>query len=219
MTAMNSAFGNDPAVTVLPAAPEPSSTDEMNHRIANSLQLLSAMVSVEARTIEDPAALAALDMTQRRIGAIASVHRHLYRMHETSVVDLCAYLNELGADLEAGCGSVAIDRHVIVQAAPVAVTAEDATAIGIVVSELVSNACKYAYAADEPGDVRITLHHLPLRGYLLEVEDRGRGLAEAVIRGTGLGSRLVHMMVRRLGGSHGYHARPGTRFVLRVSRP
>lgn len=217
MTAANFAIGNGPAVTVLPATPEPSNADEINHRIANSLQLLSAMVSVEARAIEDPAALAALDMTQRRIGAIASVHRHLYRTHETAILDLGAYLTEIGSDLEAGCASRTIDRRVVVQAAHVAVTAEDATAIGIIVSELVSNACKYAYAPDAPGDVRITLRHLPLRGYVLEVEDRGRGLDGAAIRGTGLGSRLIHMMAARLGGSHDYHdALPGTRFVLCV---
>jgi two-component sensor histidine kinase len=220
MMTTNSATAGGPAITVLPAAPEPSSADEINHRIANSLQLLQAMVSVEARGIEDPAALAALDMTQRRIGAIAGVHRQLYRTHEASTVDLGAYLDELGQELDAGCANAAVGRRVLVDASPVAVAASEATAIGIMVSELVGNACKYAYAPDEPGDVRIALRPMLFGGYILEVEDRGHGRArDAAPQGSGLGSRLIDMMATRLGGWHGYDdARPGTRFVFCVGK-
>ncbi|PNA90840.1 two-component system sensor histidine kinase/response regulator, partial [Pseudomonas sp. MPR-AND1B] len=84
----------------LPPMPEPSAADEVNHRVANSLQLLAAMVSIEARGIVDPLALAALDMTQRRIGAIAGVHRLLYQVRDARSVDMAAYLGELAGDLE-----------------------------------------------------------------------------------------------------------------------
>ncbi len=214
--------GNEggPVAPLLPAAREPSRADEAHHRIANSLQLLSAMVSVEARGIEDPAALAALDMTQRRIGAIASVHRQLYRSHETSMVDLGSYLEELGTDLEASYANAAAGRRVLVHPSPIAVAPEEATAIGIIVSELVGNACKYAYAPGQPGDVRIALRPMLFGGYMLEVEDRGRGFTVGgPAQGTGLGGRLIEMMAARLGGWHGYDdARPGTRFALFVGR-
>ncbi len=60
---------------------------------------------------------------------------------------------------------------------------------------------------------------MPVRGYLLEVEDRGSGLAGGTVRGTGLGSRLIDTMAARLGGRHAYHdAGPGTRFTLYVGR-
>ncbi|WP_404339751.1 ATP-binding protein [Sphingomonas sp. MMS12-HWE2-04] len=102
----------------------------------------------------------------------------------------------------------------------VEVNAEDATSIGILVSELVGNACKYAYAADEPGDIAIQLETLPLGGYRLDVADRGCGMAaDAAPQGTGLGARLIAMMASRLGGEQGWHdAGPGTRFTLRVAK-
>jgi hypothetical protein len=161
-------FADSPAMTVLPPAPEPSSADEINHRIANSLQLLSAMVSVEASGIADPAARAALDTTRRRIGAIASVHRQLYRVHGSEMVDLRAYLDELGEELERGCADADSGRRVIVRAAPLEVPPEEATSIGILVSELVANTCKYAYAPGAPGDVvvrayRDAVRRLPAR--------------------------------------------------------
>ena len=203
-----------PPVAILPVEPEPGSADEINHRIANSLQLLAAMVSIEARRIADPAAQAALDATMRRIGAIARVHRQLYGAHATGMVALDTYLAELGEDLEQSLA--AAGRRVLVDAVSLSLPAEEAMAIGVIVSELVGNACKYAYAPGEPGDVRVTLHATPSGGYRLEVSDRGRGIpVGAAPQGSGLGSRLVTTMAARLGADFAWRdAAPGTRFVL-----
>lgn len=204
------------AITVLPPASQLSAADEINHRIANSLQLLAALVSIEARRMVDPLALAALDMTQRRIGAIAGVHRHLYRGRDAKALDLAGYLEDLGDELEQSCGDELEGRHVRVEAEAITVSSDDAMAVGIIVSELVGNACKYAYAPGQPGDVRVTLRSMPFGGYRLDVADRGRGIrAGAAPHGTGLGAKLIEMMAARL---HAYccwqDARPGTRFVL-----
>lgn len=205
-------------VTVLPPAPEPSSADEINHRVANSLQLLSALVSAEARGIQDPAAAAAFDMTLRRIGAIAGVHRQLYRSHEDALVNLATYLDELGSELEQSVADTEAGRFVIVHAAGVMVAAHEATSIGIIVSEIVTNAFKYAYAPGVSGVVSVTLRPTTRGGYLLEVQDRGQGRdPNAAARGTGLGGRLVDMMATRLGGHRAWlDARPGTCFELCV---
>jgi two-component sensor histidine kinase len=213
------ATGEAASITLLPAIREPDSASEINHRVANSLQLLAAMVSVEARRIADPAAIAAFDMTLRRIGAIASVHRHLYRSSATDVVDLGAYVEELGADLERSLGDSRSGRPIIVSVDAVTVSPEAATSIGIILSELVGNACKYAYAPGQPGDIQIVLQTTAFGGYRLEVADRGRGIAGVATEGTGLGSRLVAMMADRLRAQYAWHdARPGTRFVLDVPK-
>ena len=215
-------FATDMAspITILPPLPDRDSAREAHHRIANSLQLLSAMVSIEARRIADPAAIAALDTTMRRINAIAGVQRMLYLSPDAATVDLGIYLEDLGAQLEQGCADAGAGRHVRVVAQRIEVPAEDATALGVIVSELVGNACKYAYPADTPGDVRVALRALPLGGYVLEVSDRGRGMvADADPQGSGLGSRLIAMMARRLGGHPIWRdAQPGTRFELYVGK-
>lgn len=207
-------------VVVLPPIGDPTAADEMNHRIANSLQLVMAMVSVEARAVIDPHARAVLQMTGQRIGAIANVHRHLYRSHAATHVALGDYLEELAADLEQGCGQGAAERRVLVGADPVAVPPDTANSIGVLVSELVANACKYAYAPDTPGDIRITLNAMPFGGYRLQVEDRGHGRGDGATRGSGMGSRLIDLMAARLNAAHCWQdARPGTRFVLISGRP
>jgi two-component sensor histidine kinase len=216
MRAMNGnpAFDDEPAVTVLPPIREPTFIDESNHRIANSLQLLVAMAAAESRGIGDPAARAALERMQWRIDAIANVHRQLYRSREAGALDLGDYLEELAGNLETGAGHGPANRRVYVSAEAVQVSPEIATGVGIVVSEVVSNACKYAYPKDVPGDIWLSLRSLPLGGYRLAVEDRGRGLSDQ-IRGSGLGGRLIAAMSARLGASHLWEAaHPGTRFVM-----
>jgi two-component sensor histidine kinase len=205
-----------PAVTILPPLPEPNQIDEINHRVANSLQLLAAMVSVETRVIKDPEARSILGVIQRRIGAIGRVHRQLCDAREASDVNLGAYLETLAQDLEEGWPDTAGKRRVFVHASDILISHEEATAIGIVVSELVANAFKHAYAPGMPGDVWIGLVPLWTGGYRLEVVDRGYGPdVSASQDGTGLGRRLVDMIARRLEARHAWRdAFPGTRFTL-----
>ncbi len=215
-TAHHAAFPETAAVAVLPPVPEPSAMDEVNHRVANSLQLVAAMMTLEARRIADPAALAVLATMTLRIAAIAGVHRQLCRERSVGQVDLGEYLEQLGAGLEAGCGDAGAGRPIRVVAEPVTVAAETASSIGVIVSELVGNACKYAYPVGSPGAVDISLCARPMGGFVLEVVDRGRGrAARAAPEGSGLGSQFIASMAHRLGARYGWSdARPGTRFTL-----
>lgn len=208
------------AVTVLSPLPQPGPADEINHRIANSLQLVLAMVAVEGRGIQDPAARTMLETVQRRIGAIASVHRQLYQSRNVDLVDLGRYLPELGTMLEQGCADPTSGRRIIVQADRIAASSQAASSVGIIISELVNNACKHAYSYGMPGHIRVTLTANADGGYGLIVEDRGRGLSTLRCpEGTGLGRQLITMMASRLGGAERWEdARPGTRFVLEVPK-
>ena len=205
-------------VAVLPPVREPNHPDEANHRIANNLQLLSAVISLDARRVTDPEMPDFFAAIQRRIGAIANVHRQLYIAPDKAFVDLGAYLCELAEELDAAAAAIEGGSRIRVEPAAVDVLAEDATAVGIIVSELVGNAFKYAYAQDAPGLVRIVLRARPHGGYWLEVSDRGCGMDRGQLsRGTGVGSQLVAMMAQRLRAAHRWHDNaPGTRFTLCV---
>ena len=103
---------------------------EMNHRVANSLQLVAAMVSLEARTIADPAAREALQATQRRIDAVAQVHSRLYRSLGAADIDLAAYLTDLAGQLHDSYSTDRVDRPIQVEAATVRVPVDRAISIG-----------------------------------------------------------------------------------------
>lgn len=188
---------------------------EMNHRVANSLQLVSAMVSLQASAVQG-SAREALEATQRRIGAVAQVHRRLYTSDDVQSVDMQEYLGAIVDELgETWCGG---ERALTLAADPIRLPTDRAVSLGVIVNELVGNACKYAYA-EAGGEIRVALTRDGDDFFLLAVEDDGVGIvAEAAPKGTGLGTRLLKAMAKSLQSGVEYEARPrGVRATLRAA--
>ena len=171
---------------------------EVNHRVANSLQLVSAMVRLQATALTDPSAREALEDTQRRIQAIAQVHRRLYTSNDVESVDMQEYLGALVDELAETWSTDALPRALSLAAEPIRLPTDRAVSLGVIVTELVTNACKYAYPTGG-GEVRVALRRIDDDIFLLAVEDDGCGIPEdAVPRGTGLGTKLIRAMAQSL---------------------
>jgi len=171
---------------------------EVNHRVANSLQLVSAMVRLQSAALDDAGARHALEDTQRRIAAIAQVHRRLYTTNDVEQVDMREYLGALVEELGETWSSPAAPRTLSLAAEPIRLTTDRAVSLGVIVTELVSNACKYAYPVDG-GEVRIALMRDGDGHFILAVEDDGVGMVpDAPARGTGLGTKLIRAMAQSL---------------------
>ncbi len=191
---------------------------EVNHRVANSLQLVSAMVHMQAAALVDPAARAALDDTQRRIQAIAQVHRRLYTTNDVEGVDMKEYLAALVDELAETWSTDAHPRAFSFAADPIRLPTDRAVSLGVIVTELVTNACKYAYPSGA-GEVRVALSRAGDDAFLLAVEDDGCGMpANASPRGTGLGTKLIRAMAQSLQSHVDYDpAHRGVRATLRAA--
>ena len=189
---------------------------EVNHRVANSLQMVSTLVQMQASAVEGDARSALRD-TQRRIEAIIQVHRRLYSSGDVESVDMHEYLDALVRELQDTLSSAASPRRLSLAAEPVRLPTDQAVAVGVIVNELVTNACKYAYKRGEAGEVRIRLADAG-QGPILSVEDDGPGLtAGATARGTGLGGRLIKAMATSLHSHVAYDpAHAGVRATLRL---
>lgn len=173
---------------------------EVNHRVANSLQLVQSLVGLQAGAVQDERARAALKDTQNRVSAIMQIHRRLYTSDDVSNVDAAGYLRGLVEELERSLAAAGGERRIVFQADPVLLDTDRAVSLGVVVTELVTNACKYAYGSDGEGDVRVDLHLNGDGRVHLIVEDDGCGLPPpgAKPRGTGLGRRVVEAMAQSL---------------------
>ena len=189
---------------------------EVNHRVANSLQLVSAMVGLQKGGLDDARARDALEDTQRRIRAIAQVHRRLYTANDVDQVDLRDYLGALIEELGESWSSDALPRTLTLSAEPIRVKTDRAVSIGVIVTELVTNACKYAYPGGG-GEVRIAVTQAD-EHCVLTVEDDGCGMAaDQKPQGTGLGTKLIRAMAQSLQTAVEYDpAHRGVRAVLRM---
>jgi two-component sensor histidine kinase len=182
---------------------------EVNHRIQNSLQLVSSFLGLQARASDDETLKGSFEEARRRLSAVALVHRRLYRADQIENVDLARYLEELCAEMQdamgpewAGCLRLNI--------APVLVPTDRAVTLGLVLTELVINANKYAYGG-APGPIEITLEEQGSK-FRLIVADHGRGKHEPR---QGFGTRMMTAMVNQLGGTLDYNDnKPGLRAVL-----
>jgi two-component sensor histidine kinase len=188
---------------------------EVNHRVANSLQLVSSLVHMQLTALQDGPAREALRDTQARIDAIMQIHRRLYTSENVEVVDMRDYLTGLAEELRHSLTSEDGRRSIRLDADAIRVPTDTAVSLGVVVAELVTNACKYAYADDAPGEVRIGLWPSD-HGARLVVEDDGAGFSPSdPIKGTGLGRAVINAMARNLNSKIQYDpAHKGARAVL-----
>ena len=188
---------------------------EVNHRVANSLAMVASLVGLQANAINNEEAKGALRETQARIQAIAGVQRHLYTSDDVRTVQLDEYLRSLAAELETTMRASGSATQISLNVAPLSLPTETAATLGVIVTELVTNALKYAYAPSFPGEVRIAMS-TDNGEYALSVEDDGVGYdGTGAPQGTGLSSRLVKAMAAGLGGQLVYARREqGTRATL-----
>jgi len=183
---------------------------EVNHRVQNSLTLVSSFLGLQARQA-DPASQEQLLEARRRVRAVSMVHSRLYRAEASSTVDLERYFSELIDDLGASMGadwSAQLDPDLI----PVSVEAGRAITLGLILTELIINAQKYAYDG-KPGPIRIKLDE-DGSNLRLAVEDSGKGGHSA---GQGFGSMMISSLVGQLGGQLDYRdGEPGLHAVLKA---
>ena len=172
---------------------------EVNHRVANSLTLVSSLVTLQSKALEDRAAKDALAETQDRILAISLVHRRLYGSSNVRSVALDEYLTGLLDHLRDSMRSQGRGMTLLHEVEPMELDTDASVSLGVVVTELVTNAFKYAYP-DGVGEVRVRLRKLPEEKAELVVEDDGVGRAEgAPAKGSGVGTRIVNAMCETLG--------------------
>jgi len=193
---------------------------EVNHRVANSLALVASLAQLQSSAVRDPAAKEALKEMQARIAAIAGIHRRLYTSHEVGHVELDAYLTSLVDDIAAALGGTYRHQLSFTSNGTVYLPTDKAVSLGVIVTELVTNAYKYAYPGEQIGAIRVALIKHSDIELLLTVEDDGIGWdGKGPAKGTGLGSRVIRAMAANLQAQLTYEKRdPGTRVRLSFAR-
>lgn len=187
-----------------------ASVREVHHRVKNNLQTVSALLRLQARRVQDQSARTALETAVQRLGAISVVHETLAQTAD-EVVDVDLVVDrvvQLVADLTRGVGTDPGIVHRRVGSFG-EMGSEQASAVAMVVSELVQNVV--THAGGEGRQVAVTITARRRRAgttsgqgevptLSVSVADDGRGLETQSEQGTGLGRQIVEALVTDLGG-------------------
>lgn len=174
---------------------------ELQHRVKNSLTLITSLVGLEMGQTEDPRTLAILAQLSDRVRSLASLYDLLSRSQKTTTVRLDEYIHTI---IESLASSYLGDKERIrmeEELAPVELTTKSSAAWGLIANELLTNALKYAFPDGRSGTVRVHLH-VDKGDVILSVSDDGKPLPEGFdLEGSaGLGLNLTAMMAQQLGG-------------------
>lgn len=151
---------------------------ELQHRVKNNLQMITALIRLEARNLTDGTASAGFDRLASRINALALLYRSLSEADPGETVDLGVYLSEVASAVMKAHAVEGIRLDMKVDAWPVSVNVAMPT--GLVVNEVLTNALKYAFEGRKGGT--ITLRSLvDETGCRVTIADNGNGLAEGAV--------------------------------------
>lgn len=168
---------------------------EIDHRVMNSLQLVSSMLQLQARQLEGSHAAEQLRVAALRVASVARVHQHIFTNQSAGSVNAKGYIENLMAELQ---GTLSADLSILVDAQPASLAADLLVPLGLVLNELVINATKHG-----GGQIEVSFKE-PLPGtHRLTVANSGGRLSTDFnpANTSGLGMKVVVALARQLGGT------------------
>jgi two-component sensor histidine kinase len=167
---------------------------EVDHRIKNSLQIVSSLLHLQAKTAG--AAASQFHNAASRVAAIAAVHRQLHKSDYVGTVPLDQYLTDLCQEIATASGSPGRAWSLIVDAVPLTIANDIAVPLALIVNELLTNAIQHSRPDGEGGAVHILVSSHP-DDFSISVSDPGGGPdpAQSI---AGLGTRLVDALVHQI---------------------
>jgi two-component sensor histidine kinase len=180
--------------------------EEMRHRVANSLQIIASILLLKARAVSSDETRHHLEDAHQRVMSVAAVQQHLHETNGIDRIEIGAYLAKLCAGLASSMvgevGPVEIrslsDKGMVASA--------EAVSLGLIVTELVINALKYAFPNRKSGAAILVTYEIDADDWKLTVSDNGGGKREADPiqerkadkAGGGLGTAIVTALAKQL---------------------
>lgn len=193
---------------------------EIHHRVKNNLQIVSSLLSLQARNISDPTALDALKEGQSRVRSMALIHQNLYQDDDLIGVDAKAYIEKLSEGL---FHSYNIDNDRIQLHSEIENVKLDVNTIiplGLIINELITNALKYAFDKNKMGNINLSLKK-EKNQLVFSISDDGKGLPESfsLEKNKTLGYRLIKAFSQKLEAALSIDGKNGTKISLLIPHP
>ncbi len=173
---------------------------EIHHRVKNNLQVVSSLLNLQSRNISDVKALAAIKEGRDRVKSMALIHQNLYNDENLTGVDVKDYIEKLTQSLFASYNIQAEKVLLETDIDHLNLDVDTVIPIGLILTELISNALKYAFDETQPnGNLQVQLKQ-DKGNLLLRVKDNGKGLPQnwSYENSTSLGYQLIRSFAAKM---------------------
>lgn len=194
---------------------------EVHHRVKNNLQVVSSLLDIQSRKIDDTQALSVFSEGKSRVKAMALIHQKLYQQNDYSTIDFEDYTKQILSELSILYSSDKFIETKVICNNYAYFDIDTAVPLGLILNELVTNAFKYAFENDdESAVIQVTFEKTKEDNYQMIVQDNGIGLPPNFDfkKAKSLGLRLVRRLAKQLYGNvsyehgNGYH---GAKFIVK----
>ncbi len=189
---------------------------EVHHRVKNNLQVITSLLELQSASLSDPVLRARFREAQDRVRAMALIHEGLYRSGNLAAVDFGVHVRKLVASLlrSYSTGAVPIAFHA--ETDEVQLDIDVAVPLSLIVNELVTNACKHAFAGGRGGTLHLIFQAREADMLLLSIGDDGPGLPPGFQweKSPSLGLKVVRILVSQIGGRIGMPRPSEARFEI-----
>jgi len=193
---------------------------EIHHRVKNNLQIITSLLRMQSRAVQDPAFSEALRECQNRVASMALIHDKLYRARDLARVSFGEYVRDLTNNILTSYALPARSVRVRLDIDDLSLSLDYAVPCGLILNELMSNCLKHAFPVGHSGTVYIGFHAEGEEELCLVVRDDGVGVPADVdlARTSSLGWRLIRALVEQLGGVVQCQTAGGTSVEIRFAR-
>lgn len=190
---------------------------EIHHRVKNNLQVISSLLGLQSRSIDDPNALEAISESRNRVRSMALIHQNLYQDAQLTSVSLPGYIEQLSQSLLDSYQIEASQIKLRQEVDDIALDVDILIPLGLILNELISNALKHAFGERQHGQIDISIVEVE-EGIRVEIADDGAGLPADFEQQSSqsLGFKLIRAFVRKMNASLDIKGESGTKVALHI---
>lgn len=185
---------------------------EIHHRVKNNLQVVNSLLRLQAKEFDDEEVVEKFSEARHRVLSMAKLHEKMYGSDDLLYVDIHDHFKSLIEGLIKNYSlNKIIKLDVTVQEVKMGIST--LTPLGLMINEFVTNSLKYAFVNRNEGKLFVHIKHLENKYYEMIIGDDGIGLSETITP-SNLGSKLIKIFVKQLGGSMERLDQPGTVYKI-----
>lgn len=184
---------------------------EIHHRVKNNLQVITSLLRLQSRELENEEAISKFQETTNRVIAMSMIHEKMYQSEELSKINIEEYFKSLSNDLLSSY-QVAFPIEIKIYCSIETLGMRPIVPLALIFNELLSNSLKYAFCGNNTAKIDIKLQKMEQGIFVLTYEDNGTW--KVPTRKDSFGMELIDALTEQLEGSMSFSDKPVTKYIF-----